>query len=210
MSEITTFGAGYDIYNVGGIGEELEEPWRRRLFGFLGNTASDAPSKVRLRLAQVGIPACLPRFRVIGRGHAGLLSMPSDFEERVAGDYPGVAIRPAIVSTTPEGWTVAGEFPEDVGLGTAGLRLERHGSADRARVLALPAPEPGSSEQEIKTALYRFRQKGREIVPAALGLLIGGKAIVLPRRLDDGSPVFSMPLNHRLTNWASASGTPII
>lgn len=210
MSEITTFGAGYDIYNVGGIGEVWEEPRRRRLFDFLGGRASDTTPKVQLRLARVGIPTHLPPFRVIGRDHAGLLSIPSDFEETVAGDYPGIAVRPAVISTTPEGWTLAGELPEEVELGAVSLRLERHSSTDRVRVLASPASDSAPSDQEIRTALYRFSQKGREIVPAALGLLVGGKAIVLPRRLGDGSPVFSMPLSPRLTNWASASGTPII
>ena len=210
MSGIMKFGSGYDVQNIGGMGRVWEEaPPRRSWRNLWRGRTSERASAVQLRIAHLGLSSSLPSFIVRGSGHAGLLAMPSDFEERVGRDFQGQEVRPAVISrTTNEGWAVAGVLPVGIVLGTARLSVVRQ--QGEPRVLATPGPDEDSLEEEVRTVLFRFRNRSSGTVPATLGLLIAEKAIALPNRLAPVTPVSSMPLSPKLIDWAIASNTPIV
>lgn len=215
MSDKKTFEQGFNLYNIGGIGEAHRKPWYRRLLGGLGKMAADTSGTLEFKLASNPIETVLPRFMVGGERHVGLLAIPWGVEDAVRQQYPDARVNLAVISRTDSGHILAGELPDDVCPGAARLVVKRHPS-QLHRLLAVPVSgreagadgrtaEPGP---EISTVLYRFPSKGT--VSAALGFLVGSEALAVPRAIINRPPVYSMALTDQVIGWAQASGTPIV
>lgn len=216
MSDVMSFEAGFNLYHVGGVGDVWDgRNSRFPLFGRLGRSARlAANASLEFRTLRQAITARLPSFRVAAPMQLGLLAMPRETDEMVRRECAGMDVLPVVVSTTGDGRTLASPLPDGVHPGSAKLLVERQSPLE-PRILALPSP-PGALHEadgeaasaEIETVLYRFPERG--IASVALGLLVGGKTLAMPRAVINRSPVDSMPLNQELFNWARLSGTPIV